>query len=412
MSTKRKVLFSTLLIVAIVASMVISLGVLVRPTYEYEVDKETGAVTFSGYNGHAGITELTVEHPMVKTKEKTEDGPTWVPDESSYVSSVERYTVQNDEFLETIHIGPHVTNIDECAFVYCKNLKGIYVDKANEYYTDVDGVLYTKDMKLLVLFPVAHETNGERTRTYAVPEGVERLARNSFYKCDALEEITLPDTLRELGNMAFFKCGALKLVDLPESVKTLGSDVFSYCDSMKYAFYIPAGVEQIDHHCFYKCNNLEQFYVGCGEDEITLGGQWMPKSENSFTAKAAEFNATVEDRDAYNAKRLAEEEPPVQEGEEAPPPQEEDTALGMNKTAVIVLIVGIFIPSIVIVGLEVVRNLFKDDFMMTKRGKEKLARQKAEKEAIHQAYVNGEYDENDEDSESEETGEKEEENDG
>ncbi len=83
--------------------------------------------------------------------------------------------------------------------------------------------------------------------------------------------------------------------------------------------------------------------------------------------------------------------------------------MGMNKTAVIVLIVVVFIPSIVIVGLEVIRNLFKDDFMMTKRGKEKLARQKAEKEAIHQAYVNGEYDE---DSESEETEEKEEENDG
>ena len=164
-------------------------------------------------------------------------------------------------------------------------------------------------------------------------------------------------------------------------------------------------MESIDHHCVSKCNNLEQFYVGCGEDEISLGGQWMPKSENSFTAKAAEFNATVADRDAYNAKRLAEEAPPpVQEGEEAPPPQEEDTALGMNRTAVIVLVVGIFIPSILIVGLEVVRNLFKDDFMMTKRGREKLAKQKAEKEVIHQAYVNGEYDEEPEEKEEENDG--------
>ena len=108
-----------------------------------------------------------------------------------------------------------------------------------------------------------------------------------------------------------------------------------------------------------------------------------------------------------NARRRAEEEPPETqpaEGEEAPPPQEEDTALGMNKTAVIVLIVGIFIPSIVIVGLEVVRNLFKDDFMMTKRGRENLAKQKAEKEAIHQAYVNGEYDEEPEEKEEENDG--------
>ena len=390
MSTQRKVLFSTLLIVAIFTSMVISLGVLVRPTYEYDTDRETGEITFSGYNGNANLTELTVEHPMVKVK--TDEGRVWQPDETAYVTSVERYTVQNDEYLEAIYIGPHVTNIDECAFVYCKNLKGIYVDEANEYYTDVDGVLYTKDMKLLVNFPVAHETDGERTKTYAVPEGVERLARNSFYKCDTLEEVTLPDTLKELGNMTFFKCYALRLVDLPESVKTLGSDVFSFCTNMKYAFYIPGGVGSIDHHCFYKCDNLEKFFVGCGEDEIKLGGKWMPKSENSLKADDAVFNASLADRDAYNAQRLAEEQPAQDGGEQ----QEEETALGMNKTAVIVLVVGIFIPSIALVGLEVIRNLFKDDFLMTKKGREKLLRRKEEKEAIHRAYVNGAYDGDDE----------------
>lgn len=399
MSTKRKVLFSTLLIVAIVTSMVISLGVLVRPTYEYDTDKETGEIVFSGYLGNSGITELTVEHKMVKVK--TENGSVWQPDESAYVSSVERYTVQNDEYIEVIRIGPHVTNIDECAFVYCKNLKAIYVDKENPNYTDVDGVLFTKDMKLLVNYPIAHETNGERTKTYAVPAGVERLARNSFYKCDSLEEVTLPGTLAEIGNMSFFKCTSLKLLDLPESVKIIGSDAFSYCSEMKYSFYIPAGVESIDHHCFYKCDNLEKFFVGCGEDEISLGGQWMPKSENSIKADDAVFNATLADRDAYNAERLAQEKPKEEE--------EKDEPFGMNKTAVIVLVFGIFVPSIVLVGIEVVRSLFKDDFMMTKRGKARLQRHKDEKEAIHQAYVNGQYGENEENKEN---GGEEEENNG
>ena len=398
MSTKRKVLFSAFLIVAIVASMVISLGVLVRPTYEYDTDKETGETVFSGYLGNAGITELTVEYKMVKVK--TENGSVWQPDETAYVSSVERYTVQNDEYVEVIRIGPHVKNIDECAFVYCKNLKAIYVDKENPYYVDVDGVLFTKDMKLLVNYPVAHETNGERTRTYAVPEGVERLARNSFYKCDSLENVTLPGTLAEIGNMSFFKCTSLRLIDLPESVKTIGSDAFSYCTAMKYSFFIPAGVESIDHHCFYKCDNLEKFFVGCSKDEISLGGQWMPKSENSLKAEDAVFNASLSDRDAYNAERLAEEKPEEKEEEEA---------LGMNKTAVTVLVLGIFVPSIVLVGIEVVRALFKDDFMMTRRGKARLKRQQEEKEAIHQAYVNGDYGENEENGE---TGGKEGQNDG
>ena len=401
MSTKRKILFSTLLIVAIVSSMVISLGVLVRPTYEYSVDKETGAITFSGYNGNAEITDLTIEHPMEKVK--TADGTVWQPDESRVVSAVKRYTVQNDEYLETITVGPHVTDIAECAFIYCINLKAIHVDPANPNYTDVDGVLFTKDMKTLVLFPVAHETNGERTRAYTVPAGVERLARNSFYKCETLEQVLLPDTLKEMGNMAFFKCSALQLVDLPESVKTLGSDVFSYCKNMKYAFYIPAGVETIDHHCFYKCDNLEQFYVGCGEDEISLGGQWMPKFENSIKAKDAVFNASIADRDAFNAQRKAEEQPVTQENEAPPEQQQEETALGMNRTAVIFLIVFVLLPSVIIVGIEVIRNLFKDDFLMTRRGKAKLQRRKEEREAIHMAYVNGAYAPSNESEEEEET---------
>ena len=400
MSTKRKILFSTLLIVAIFTSMAISMGVLVRPTYEYTADKETGALTFSGYNGNADITDLVIEHPMEKVK--TADGTVWQPDESRFVSAIKRYTVQNDEYLETITVGPHVTDIAECAFIYCKNLKAIYVDPANPNYTDVDGVLYSKDMKTLVLFPVAHETNGERTKVFEVPAGVERLARNSFYKCETLEQVLLPDTLKEMGNMSFFKCSALQLVDLPESVTTLGSDVFSYCTNMKYAFYIPAGVETIDHHCFYKCDNLEQFYVGCGEDEIELGGQWMPKFENSIKAKDAIFHATIADRDAYNAQRKAEEQPVTQENE-APEQQQKETALGMNKTAVIVLIVFVLLPSVAIVGLEVIRNLFKDDFLMTRRGKAKLQRRKEEREAIHMAYVNGAYAPSGESEEEEET---------
>ena len=379
MSTRRKILFSVLLIAAIVASMVVSLGLLSRPTFEYDTDKTTGELVFSGYNGNENFTQITIGRPMVRVK--TENGTAWQPDETRSVTAVKRYTIQNDEFLETITVGPDVSRIDECAFLYCKKLKAIRVDPANRFYADVDGVLFTKDLKTLLLYPVAHETNGERTKTYAVPEGVERLARNSFYKCDALEEVTFPDSLREIGSMSFFKCESLKLVDLPESVTSLGSDAFSYCKSMKYAFYIPAGVNTIDHHCFYKCENLSRFYVGCKEDEISLGGQWMPKSENSFKADDAVFEASVSDRDAYNAERAAEEKPQ----------QEEESKDKRNQTAVIVLIVCVFIPSVALVGVEVIRSLFRDDFMMTNKGRARLRRQQAEKEAIHQAYLSGGY---------------------
>ena len=411
MSTKRKILFSALLITAIVASMVISLGLLVRPTYEYRIDGETGEYTFSSYNGNENITELTVDRPMVKIR--TGEGSVWQPDEEHYVSHVKQFTVQNDEYLRRITIGPNVKSIDECAFVYCRNLREFVVDKDNENYVAVDGVLFTKDMKTLIGFPVAHETGGKPTKEYVVPEGVERLARNSFYKCEHLEKVVLPSSLKEIGKMSFFKCWGLKLVDLPEGVETLGSDAFSYCTNMRYAFFIPAGVKTIEHHCFYKCDNLEKFFVASQEDGIELGGKWMPKSENAFEADAAVFGADKEDWRVFNDERVAQEEPaePETEPEEEEEPEENAEEeekqtgydmLGMNKTAVLVMIFAIFIPGVLFVGREVVRNLFKEDFLMTKRGKERLRKTKEEKEAIHRAYVNGEYAENEEEGKEEE----------
>ena len=405
MSTKRKILFSALLITAITASMIISLGLLVRPTYEYKIDESTGEYTFSGYNGNENLTELTVDRPMVKVK--TGEGKTWVPDEEHFVSSVKQYTVQNDEYLQKITIGANVKNIDECAFVYCKNLKEFVVNEANKNYVSVDGVLYTKDMKTLVGFPVAHETNGKPTKTFEIPEGVERLARNSFYKCEYLENVTLPKSLKEIGNMSFFKCSGLRLVTLPENVETLGSDSFSYCTEMKTAFFIPANVKTVGHHCFYKCDNLEKFFVASDESGIELGGKWMPKSENAFEADAAVFGASVEDWKAYNDEHAPKEEPTEPEEETEEPEEEEEVRtgydmLGMNKTAVLVMIFAIFIPSMLFVGREVVRNLFKEDFLMTKRGKKKLQKAKEEREAIHQAYVNGEYDEEESEGKEEE----------
>ena len=46
-----------------------------------------------------------------------------------------------------------------------------------------------------------------------------------------------------------------------------------------------------------------------------------------------------------------------------------------------------FIPGFLYIGVQVIRAMFKEDFLMTKRGKRKLEAIKKEKEAIHQSYV-------------------------
>lgn len=383
MSVKKKVLLTLVLILFVGTSLFTSLNVLSRPTYEFKEDGD--GWLFEGFNGNSEITELHIDKVLVKTK--TDRGAEWLPDETRSVTSVRSNTVASVEYITDIYIGADVREIGEAAFTNLWNLKAFHVDRSNKYYCDADGVLFTKDMKTLVAYPPAKCKAEGADKSYDIPAGVERLSDNCFYKCDALEEISIPEGVKEIGRMAFFKCYALKLVTLPSTTEALGPDCFSYCTSMKYAFFIPASTESIDHHAFYKSDALEAFYVECGEEDISLGSKWMPKSENSFSADDAVFGASREEYEEYNAKRLAEEKPPEDEGGET---AAEETA--MNDKAVILLIVFVFIPGIFIIGLEVIRKLFKEDFLMTKKGKEKLERIKAEKEAIHLAYVNGEYD--------------------
>ena len=393
MSLKKKVFLTIVLIAFVGISLFTSLNILSRATYEFKENEELGGYEFSGFNGNSGITELHID--KVLTKVKNNRNVEWVPDESKPVTSIRGFTVSSDEHITRIYIGADVRSIGEAAFTNLWNLKEYRVDEANEYYVSVDGVLFTKDMKTLVAYPPARGEGDTVDADYDIPDGVEILADNCFYKCDRLHNVTIPEGVKEIGRMAFFKCYGLNLVELPSTIEVLEPDCFSFCTSMKYAFFIPASMKSIDHHAFYKSDALEAFYVESNEEDITLGSKWMPKSENAMKSDDAIFGASRSEYEEYNAKRISEEEPSGEENND----NGGDSEDSMNNKAVIILVVFAFIPGLAIVGIEVIRKLFKDDFLMTRRGKEKLARMQAEKEAIHNAYVNGEItDEDDADN--------------
>lgn len=94
------------------------------------------------------------------------------------------------------------------------DLEEFIVDKDNMNYTAKDGLLYTKDMKMLISCP-----RGKKG-VIAIPEGVETLANASFGICNRLTEIQLPSTIRKIeygyGRYAgFHYCLNLEKVNIP-----------------------------------------------------------------------------------------------------------------------------------------------------------------------------------------------------
>lgn len=321
MKTWQKILFSLALVFFVGASVWLSFNAISRPTYEYEEMTDingTGVsgIAFVGFNGNSATPEVRVYHPMVKNPmRETDDDPAYIEDTTRSVVAIDKFTFVSDENMQYCYIGPDVQFIDEQAFFGCFALRAIYVDEANPYFCDVDGVLFSKDMKKMYLYPTYHISHLQdigkvekgyydtHPETYEIPEGVERVSTACFYKTWGIKEITLPSTIKEIGEMAFFRCQSLNLINLPDGLEKIGNDAFSYCFTMTGALYIPESVREIGHHAFYKCNEDGglRFYLGDeSEETVILGGRWLPKHDNKFTSVEAEFGKTRAEAEEYN----------------------------------------------------------------------------------------------------------------
>ena len=117
--------------------------------------------------------------------------------------------------LKEIQIPVTVTRMEWC-FYECHNLERIIVDEANPEFCSIDGVLFSKDKKVLIAYPNAHG------KEYCIPEGVNEIGHFAFKTCRDIEIVHLPESVVKIGNNAFYQCSNLKTVFLPDEIKEVG----------------------------------------------------------------------------------------------------------------------------------------------------------------------------------------------
>ena len=332
LKTWQKIVFVVVLVLFVAASVTISLISISRAPYKYEEqtaiggDETRNGWVFTGFNGNASTKVLRIDY--VRDRDGND------PDETKPVRGIGHYVVNADEYVEELVIGASVEWIDETAFFNAKKLQRVTVDPANTQYQDIDGVLYSKDGKTLLLYPICYgqtPADGKDDFTYpdayTVPAGVERITSFAFLKNGHLRDLSLPDTLREIGDMTFFGCTALGAYaydadsdtllgtgfTLPDGLETIGSDAFSKCGNIAPVLYIPASVQTIRHHAFFACSGMKEILLGApDEDALSLGEQWRPKNIKHgalWSAPEPQFGMTRQDSEqliaAYQAERLA-----------------------------------------------------------------------------------------------------------
>lgn len=117
--------------------------------------------------------------------------------------------IQEDFSEQTVIIPPKVTSIKTGAFINCKNVWHISVEKDNSRYKSIDGVLFDKKDKSLVWYPPR-----KQQKEYIIPIGVEKINSLAFFKCSFLKKIVFPASLKEICPLAIVDC-PLKSVVLP-----------------------------------------------------------------------------------------------------------------------------------------------------------------------------------------------------
>jgi len=145
-----------------------------------------------------------------------------------------------------VTIPSSVTNIHAWAFDYCSGLMSVLVAEGNPCYKSVNGLLLTKDGKVLV-----QGINGD----VAIPSGVTCIGNSAFYGCSGLTGVMIPDGVTNVEEYAFGDCIGLTSVKIPDSVTSIGDWGFSGCSGLT-SVTIPDSVTTIGNGAFYACSRM------------------------------------------------------------------------------------------------------------------------------------------------------------
>lgn len=194
--------------------------------FEYKV--VDGSVTITHYNGNDldVVIPATIEGlPVTAIGEHI--FPERIYSENNYIAYF------NNSTVETVTLPDGITEIGECAFSGCHNLKSINIP---------DGVTKISYQAFSLC---------DSLESIVIPDSVSELCGHAFGNCTVLSQVKLPYGITEIKEGTFANCSNLKSIDIPDTVTTIGNSAFRQCGFEN--FDIPEGITTIGDSAFRDC---------------------------------------------------------------------------------------------------------------------------------------------------------------
>lgn len=206
--------------------------------------------------------------------------------------------------LRSLEIPASVKKIGLRAFTSNRNLSSIKVAEGNTAYTVNNGMLFTKDLRELLLgtsvsevslpdateiideyafyrLPRVVKVNLNNVKTvgdaafYGCPltdvnfgKALVSIGDRAFMQCTSLKSAVFPPTLREIGETAFALCLQMNELKLNDGLEKLGSCAFIQCLAIS-EINLPGSLKEIKESVFYTCYGLKK--VTCSEGLTEIG---------------------------------------------------------------------------------------------------------------------------------------------
>jgi len=160
----------------------------------------------------------------------------------------------SNTYLKHIYMHKDVSYYGENWFMHTLSLESITVDLDNPNFTSIDGVLFNKDLSIILQYPA-----NKSGIHYDIPATVEIISENAFRSNINLQTVNIPEGVIEIKSFSFHYANLL-CFELPDSLTTIGYSAFGYNPNI-ISLTLPKNVFSIDRHAFEKNYSLVEILV-------------------------------------------------------------------------------------------------------------------------------------------------------
>ena len=245
------------------ASITIPAGVTSIGNYAFDGCNNLTSVYYlgdiAGWCGISGLDSLMSNRPALYLNGAKVEGEFVIPEG---VGTIPAYAFYGQTGITSITIPAGVTSMGNYAFYDCDNLTSVY------YLGDIAGWCGISGLGSLMSNRPALYLNGAKVEgEVVIPEGVETIPDDAFYRQTGITSITIPAGVTSIGEYAFAGCSSLASITIPTGVTSIGNYAFWDCSSLA-SIVIPVGVTSIGNYAFLDCSSLASITIPAGVTSI------------------------------------------------------------------------------------------------------------------------------------------------